>query len=54
MVGPAETRNETNEVRIWDTSTKQIIDRFQVHEFTTITPSMIVKYIEANIKIDKN
>lgn len=49
VVGPNDTHNETNEVRIWDISTKQIIDRFQVHEFTKITPVMVVNHIENNL-----
>ena len=53
VVGPNDTFNETNEVRIWDTDTAQIIDRFQVHEFTTITPLMVVEYIESKYKINK-
>lgn len=49
VVGPNDTRNETNEVRIWEMRTGQIIDRFQVHEFTPITPSMVVEHIENNL-----
>jgi len=37
---------EKTEVRIWDTSSKQIIERFEVDEYTQITPAIVVAHIE--------
>ena len=41
------------EVRIWDTATKQIVERMEVDPDTQITPSLVITKIERMIRDEK-
>ena len=40
-------------ISIWDTETKQIIERWSIEEYTPVTPSMVKEHIEKMIEKDE-